>query len=80
MPDLTTRLPQNAPGKYYVDDNCIDCDMCRGTAPTVFGRDDSIGFSIVQRQPETEEEIAAAEEAMNDCPSECIGNDAAPVV
>ena len=75
MPELTNRLPENAPGKFYVDDSCIDCDACRGNAPAFFTRADSIGSSVVHRQPETLEEIAAAEEAMENCPSESIGND-----
>ena len=69
------RLPQNAPGKYYVDAQCIDCDLCRETAPTVFARHDESGFSFVQRQPQTPEEITLAEEAIQGCPVEAIGSD-----
>ena len=69
------RLPQNVPGRYYVDAQCIDCDLCRETAPTLFGRHDEAGFSFVQRQPLTSEEIALAEEAVEGCPVEAIGND-----
>ena len=75
MANHAERLPQNIPGRYYVDANCIDCDLCRATAPGVFARDDEIGFSIVQRQPLTPEEIALAEEAREGCPGEAIGND-----
>jgi ferredoxin len=67
----------NAPGAFYVDSSCIDCDMCRGTAPSTFRRNDEIGFSIVSRQPETPEDFARASEAMNGCPTESIGNDGA---
>lgn len=69
------RLPQNVPGRFYVDSQCIDCDLCRETAPSIFGRDDESGFSFVQRQPLTPEEIALAEEAIQGCPVEAIGND-----
>lgn len=75
MANHAERLTQNIPGRYYVDANCIDCDLCRATAPAVFARDDEIGFSIVQRQPLTPEEIALAEEAREGCPVEAIGND-----
>ncbi len=73
MPDLNQKTPSNVPGPYYVDDSCIDCDMCRNTAPVVFGRDDSIGLSVVFRQPTTDEEIALAIHAMDECPSASIG-------
>lgn len=69
------RLPQNVPGPWYVDAQCIDCDLCRETAPAIFGRHDETGFSFVQRQPVTPEELAAAQEAREGCPVEAIGDD-----
>ena len=69
------RVPENTPGRYYVDSSCIDCDLCRETAPTVFKRHDEAGYSIVFHQPTTPEEIEAAEEAIQGCPVEAIGND-----
>ena len=36
MADLASKLAENAVGKYYVDLNCIDCDLCRITAPNNF--------------------------------------------
>ena len=75
MADKNSRLPQNAPGPWYVDSTCIDCDLCRETAPTVFRRDEDNGNSIVFHQPETEEELKLAEEAKDGCPVEAIGSD-----
>ena len=75
MASTIERLPQNIVGRYYVDSSCIDCDLCRTTAPAFFTRDDEIGFSIVYRQPDTPEELALAEEAREGCPTESIGND-----
>ena len=75
MAEKADRLPQNAVGAYYVDSSCIDCDLCRTTAPALFQRDDQIGLSVVRRQPATPEEIALAEEALGGCPTESIGND-----
>ena len=75
MANPADRLPQNVSGRYYVDSNCIDCDLCRETAPGVFARSEEAGFSFVQRQPLTPEEIALAEEARQSCPVEAIGND-----
>ena len=74
MATLSERLPQNAPGRFYVDSTCIDCDMCRTTAPQFFRRDDETGYSYVHLQPVTQEEIALAEEARS-CPTDSIGND-----
>ena len=71
------RMPENVPGRYYVDDTCIDCDLCRETAPQFFRRQDDGGYSVVYRQPETAEEIAVAEAARESCPTETIGNDGA---
>jgi ferredoxin len=75
MADLTNRLSQNAPGQFYVDDTCIDCDLCRSNASAFFARDDETGYSYVYRQPVTPEELAKAEESRLDCPTESIGND-----
>lgn len=75
MANKSVRLPQNVPGPYYVDESCIDCDMCRENAPQFFKRDDEIGMSFVYRQPVTSEELAVAEEARESCPTDSIGND-----
>ena len=75
MSEKTDRLRQNSAGAYYVDSSCIDCDMCRSTAPEVFRRDEDIGMSIVYHQPVGAAEIALAEEARQGCPTESIGKD-----
>lgn len=73
MPTLTDRLPHNAPGRFYVDSSCIDCDLCRGDAPDFFRRDDDAGFTVVFRQPLTDAEVAACVSALESCPTESIG-------
>lgn len=65
----------NVPGRFYVDSACIDCDVCRANAPEFFGRNDDLGVSIVIKQPSTEDEIAACEEAKGSCPVDAIGDD-----
>jgi ferredoxin len=75
MADLANRCPVNIPGRYYVDDQCIDCDLCRQTAPKNFKRNEEGGHSYVFQQPQTAEEEAQCEEAMQGCPVEAIGND-----
>lgn len=74
MPNLLERLHQNAPGPFYVDASCIDCDFCRSLAPAIFRRDDEAGLSYVHHQPATPAEHVAAEEALDACPTESIGH------
>jgi ferredoxin len=61
-------------GKFYVDDQWIDCDLRRETAPANFTRSDDGGYSYVSKQPTTPEEEALCKEAMEGCPVEAIGN------
>ena len=53
MADIANKYPDNVTGKYYVDNQCIDCDLCRETAPNNFKRNDDGGFSFVCKQPGT---------------------------
>ena len=75
MADAANKYPENVPGKFYVDDQCIDCDLCRETAPANFKRNDDGGHSYVYKQPETPDEEGLCKEAMEGCPVEAIGND-----
>ncbi|MDR2812212.1 MAG: ferredoxin [Puniceicoccales bacterium] len=74
MVNRDDRIDENVPGQFYVDDQCIDCDMCRNLAPDFFGMA-SEGGSFVKKQPVTPEEIVLCQEAMECCPVEAIGND-----
>ena len=42
MADVANKYPQNVSGRFYVDDQCIDCDLCRETAPANFTRESFI--------------------------------------
>jgi ferredoxin len=75
MADREDKLPDNAPGAFYVDGQCIDCDLCRQTAPQNFERNEAEGYSYVIRQPETAEEVDQCREALDECPVEAIGDD-----
>ena len=75
MANFDDRHPDNVPGKFYVDTQCIDCDVCRVTAPNNFKRNEEKGYSFVSKQAETPEEDAQCQEAMDSCPVEAIGND-----
>lgn len=75
MADKDDKNSSNVPGKFYVDSQCIDCDLCRETAPDNFTRAEDEGYSYVFKQPETDEEIAQCREAIEGCPVEAIGED-----
>jgi ferredoxin len=77
MAELKDRLPDNVSGKFFVDRQCIDCDVCRDTAPENFARNDENGYSYVWRQPENPAEIEKCREALDACPVEAIGDDGA---
>ena len=72
MADSALRLPENIDGDFYVDSTCIDCDACRVFAPTVFS--DESDQSFVFHQPESEEELLAAQKALLTCPTSSIGS------
>jgi len=75
MAVIANKQKESIVGKYYVDDQCIDCDLCRETAPSNFTRSDEGGYSYVYKQPSTPEEESQCKEAMEGCPVEAIGSD-----
>jgi ferredoxin len=77
MADAANKYPENVPGKYYVDNQCIDCDLCRETAPDNFKRNDDGGYSLVYKQPANPDEEARCKEAKEGCPVEAIGDNGA---
>ncbi len=75
MADKNDKLPENAPGKFFVDSTCIDCDACRATAPDNFARSEENGYSYVSKQPANDEELQLCKDALEACPVEAIGDD-----
>ena len=75
MADKDAAYSENVAGRFYVDDQCIDCDACRETAPKHFQRNNDGGYSFVSSQPTTPEEAANCAAAMQGCPVEAIGDD-----
>jgi ferredoxin len=73
--DRDDKVPENVPGAFYVDHTCIDCELCRETAPGSFTRQDRQGYSFVFRQPRDEAERDACQAALEECPVEAIGRD-----
>jgi ferredoxin len=69
------RWPDNVPGRFYVNQQCLDCDLCAETAPGHFTRNDAQGYFYVSRQPATKEEEALLWLAVEGCPCEAIHGD-----
>jgi ferredoxin len=76
MASVADKVAESVAGKFYVDSQCIDCDLCRQTAPENFDRSDN-GYSFVKKQAESPEEEQQCEQALSECPVEAIGNDGA---
>jgi len=62
---------ENIPGNFFVDDTCIDCDLCRQIAPSVFAEESD--HSVVFHQPESAGESHRAAMALVACPTGSIG-------
>ena len=72
MARAALRIAENVAGDFFVDSTCIDCDACRQIAPTVFH---DIGEqSAVFHQPDSPDELAAAQRALISCPTASIGD------
>lgn len=75
MAQLEQKWPENISGRFFVDQQCIDCDVCRDLAPVYFRRNDEGEHSYVYRQPETQEGLDECLEALESCPVEAIGEE-----
>jgi glyoxylase-like metal-dependent hydrolase (beta-lactamase superfamily II) len=73
MASRTRRYPDNAPGSFYVDSTCIDCDACRRIAPDTFA--EASDHSFVARQPEDDGGRRRAMMALVACPTGSIGTE-----
>lgn len=75
MADKSNKYPENRPGKYYVDKECIACDACVLAAPQHFSMHEEDGHAFVVKQPENEAQELACRDALEGCPVEAIGSD-----
>ena len=75
MARLDARHPAGAPGPWFVDDRCIDCDAARQVAPGLIERNPGDGVSLFVRQPETAAEIEMAWRAAVVCPTRSVGHE-----
>ena len=75
MADKNDKYPDNAPGKYYVDRECIFCNVCIYAAPNNFKISNDGTHDVVYKQPENEDEEEECLDAMDQCPVYAIGDD-----
>lgn len=75
MANVNARHSANAPGDFFVDTTCIDCDTCRWLAPETFH--DVGDQSAVHAQPAGPAQRLAALQALVSCPTASIGVTAA---
>jgi len=75
MANSLEKQSENIAGKYYVDEECIDCELCSDIAPEFFFESPEKGYHYVGKQPESESEIELVTEAIESCPTEAIGDD-----
>jgi ferredoxin len=75
MADSLSKQPENAPGQWYVDTSCALCRLCLEEAPNLLSYNSDETAVHFSKQPEMPEETAAAQRAMDVCPTLAIGND-----
>ena len=75
LESFNQRWPENVKGKHYVDDTCLDCDLCRETAPENFSRNDEEGYSYISKQAANIQEAELIQESIEGCPCESIFDD-----
>ncbi|MDR0534223.1 MAG: ferredoxin [Verrucomicrobiales bacterium] len=75
MADASRKLPENVPGKWYVDDTCTPCHVCLDEAPMLLKYNDDQSYVFFFKQPSNPEEEDAAVRALDICPTGAIGND-----
>src|SRR6476469_2389915 len=71
MANTKRAYSENIKGTFFVDDTCIDCDLCRQIAPSVFKEEGD--HSAVYHQPESDSETHQAAMALVACPTGSIG-------
>ena len=72
MANRAAAYPDNVPGDWFVDERCIDCDVCRQLAANTFAAADD--HSFVSHQPESARQQHDALRALLSCPTGAIGS------
>ena len=72
MPEKYPAVEKNVPGRYYVDESCIYCELCLQNAPASFSYDSEKAEAYVSSQPRNSEEHKLMAEAIDWCPIDSI--------
>jgi len=75
MAQKKDKFKDNVDGKFYVDTECIFCNLCIDAAPNNFAESEDGDHDYVYKQPENDEELDECYEALEVCPVEAIGDD-----
>ncbi len=73
MADASDKYPDNAPGPYFVDQECIACDTCVQLASPFFKLTSDCDHAFVHIQPIKPVELDQCESAKKACPVNAIG-------
>jgi ferredoxin len=74
MADRDNQVPENVPGRFYVDSECIHCGICVDTSPQNFKFNDEDTYAFVYKQPIDDYENTTCMAALSACPVNAIGN------
>ena len=69
---MARKIPENADGRFYVDEKCINCSLCSEIARDIFSTNHEEGFEYVKKQPHNDEEIRLVQEVMRLCPASAV--------
>ncbi len=76
MADPLEKVTENVDGPYFVTEDCICCGICVDTAPSNFEMNGDESHAYVFKQPGSDEEKKACDDALDSCPNDAIGNNA----
>lgn len=75
MNATAVRLEENAPGKFYVTNECNGCGICFSYALQNFMYSNDASYYFIYNQPGDDREEADIRRAMEVCPMCCIKDD-----
>lgn len=75
MATFEDRWQDNASGQFYIDNTCDFCEVCMDEAPNNIKESGNGEYSIIFKQPVSEDERKDLRNAIAICPQEAIGDD-----
>lgn len=75
MANKNDKWHDNVPGKFYVDKDCVVCNICYDVAPAHFKMSEDGDHLFVSKQPTSDAELQTVVKAMDGCPMGAVGDD-----